>query len=82
MDYLRENRESENTVKGYELDLKQYLNWFADSFAREGQILYRQNALEYVRFLKTVKRVNDKTINWKISSLRSYNEFFIESNIQ
>lgn len=81
-DYLRENRKSENTIKGYELDLKQYLKWFADSFGQEGKILYRQNVLEYVSFLKTVKRVNAKTINRKISSLRSYNEFLIESNIQ
>ena len=82
LDHLRENQKSENTIEGYGLDLKQYFNWFADSFGQEGQILYRQNVLEYVSFLKTVKRVNAKTINRKISSLRSYNEFLIESKVQ
>lgn len=81
-DYLRENRKSENTIKGYELDLRQYLSWFADSFGQDGQTLYRQNVLEYLSFLKTVKRTNAKTINRKLSSLRSYNEFLIQAKFQ
>lgn len=56
--------------------------WFADSFGQDGQILYRQNVLEYLSFLKTVKRTNEKTINRKLSSLRSYSEFLIQANIQ
>jgi len=80
--FLRTNGKSENTVKGYILDMNQYLLWFEESFSQECKELYRQNILDYVNYLKNIKLNNAKTINHKLSSLRSYNDFLISSGIQ
>jgi len=80
--FLRTNGKSENTVKGYILDMNQYFKWFAESFGQECKELYRQNVLDYVNYLRNIKQNNAKTINHKLSSLRSYNDFLIYSGTQ
>ncbi|MFB9759307.1 tyrosine-type recombinase/integrase [Ectobacillus funiculus] len=80
--YLEQERKSPNTIKGYLLDLKQYIRWFQESYDRDLTILYRQNVLEYISFLKNIKILNAKTINHKISSLAKFNAFLIQENIQ
>ncbi|WP_303745785.1 site-specific integrase [Bacillus sp. AFS023182] len=59
--YLEQERKSINTIKGYTLDLKQYIRWFKESYDRDLTNLYRQNVLEYVSFLKNIKMLNAKT---------------------
>ena len=80
--FLREDGKSANTLKGYVLDINQYFKWFEESYGQECTALYRQNVLDYVIYLKNIKINNAKTINHKLSSLRSYNEFLISSGIQ
>jgi integrase/recombinase XerD len=80
--YLKANGKSLNTIKGYILDINKYFKWFEESFGQECAALYRQNVLDYVSYLKSIKLNNAKTINHKLSSLRSYNEFLISSGIQ
>ncbi|UJF35763.1 tyrosine-type recombinase/integrase [Paenibacillus hexagrammi] len=80
--YLKANGKSQNTIKGYVLDINQYFKWFEESFGQECAVLYRQNVLDYVSYLKNIKLNNAKTINHKLSSLRSYNDFLISSGIQ
>nr|WP_281167144.1 site-specific integrase [Paenibacillus terrigena] len=64
------------------MDLNQYFKWFEESFGQECAALYGQNVLDYVSFLKNIKLNNAKTINHKLSSLRSYNDFLISSGNQ
>ncbi|GAA0615288.1 tyrosine-type recombinase/integrase [Virgibacillus siamensis] len=80
--YLQKNTKSEITIRGYRQDMNQYFQWFHNSYGKECPALYRENVLEYVSFLKNVKRQNAKTINRKISSLSKFNSFLIETNIQ
>lgn len=80
--YLHEKGKSQNTIKGYTLDVQQYINWLEGSYGTECKELYRQNILEYISFLKTVKVQNARTINHKLSSLAKYNEYLIERGIQ
>lgn len=80
--HLRATGKSDNTVKGYLADINLYFKWFDESYALECTALYRQNVLEYVSYLKNVKLQNAKTINHKLSSLRSYNEYLISIGIQ
>ena len=80
--FLKENGKSVNTLKGYVLDVNQYFKWFEDSYGSECTALYRQNVLDYMAYLKNVKANNAKTINHKLSSLRSYNKFLISSGVQ
>jgi len=80
--FLKDNGKSANTLKGYVLDINQYLKWFEESYGIGCTALYRQNVLDYITYLMNVKLNNAKTINHKISSLRSYNDFLISSGIQ
>ncbi|MHB1044276.1 MAG: site-specific integrase [Eubacteriales bacterium] len=73
INYLHEKGKSANTIKGYALDVQQYIKWFEESYEKESEELYRQNILEYISFLKTVKVQNARTINHKLSSLSKYN---------
>ncbi|MCY9732166.1 tyrosine-type recombinase/integrase [Paenibacillus alvei] len=80
--YLKAKGKSQNTIKGYVLNINQYFKWFEKSFGQECVALYRQNVLDYMSYLKNIKLNNAKTINHKLSSLRSYNDFLISSGIQ
>ncbi|WP_392355583.1 TnP I resolvase (plasmid) [Bacillus sp. A01H] len=80
--YLKQEKKSENTVKGYTLGIRQYITWFEGSYDRKLMKLYRQNILEYISYLKNVKMLNAKTINHKISSLAKFNEFLIQKGSQ
>lgn len=80
--YLEQERKSINTIKGYTLDLKQYIRWFKEAYDRDLTNLYRQNVLEYVSFLKNIKMLNAKTINHKVSGLAKFNAFLIQEGIQ
>lgn len=75
--YLEANGKSLNTIKGYILDINKYFKWFEESYGQECAALYRQTVLDYVSYLKNIKLNNAKTINHKLSSLLSYNEFLI-----
>ena len=80
--FLSASGKSQNTLKGYVLDMNQYFKWFEESFGQECLALYRQNVLEYAGYLKNTKLSNARTINHKLSSLRSYNAFLVSSGIQ
>lgn len=80
--FLKQHGKSRNTIKGYMMDLNQYFKWFEDSFGQACSALYRQNVLDYLSYLKNIKMNNAKTINHKISSLRSFNKFLINANVQ
>lgn len=80
--FLQNESKSENTIKGYLLDISSYLKWFGNSFNKDCKKLYRENVLDYKQYLLTVKNLNAKTINHKLSSLRKLNEFLVLEDIQ
>ncbi|PEO58437.1 tyrosine-type recombinase/integrase [Bacillus wiedmannii] len=80
--YLEQEGKSINTIKGYTLDLKQYMRWFKESYDRDLTNLYRQNVLEYISFLRNIRMLNAKTINHKVSGLAKFNAFLIQEGIQ
>ncbi|MFD1362835.1 tyrosine-type recombinase/integrase [Lentibacillus salinarum] len=76
--YLQNKDLKENSIKGYLQSVKGYLKWFDESKDVPFQKLHRENVLEYVSFLKTVKKLNPKTINTKLSGLIKFNQFLME----
>ena len=80
--YLLGIGKSENTALNYCDKVKLYLKWCLDSFGSEPQQLYRANVLDYISYMKTLKRYNPKSVNNHLSSLRSFNEFLIASGRQ
>ena len=80
--YLLGIGKSENTALNYCDKVKLYFKWCLDSFGSEPQQLYRANVLDYISYMKTIKRYNPKSVNNHLSSLRSFNEFLIASGRQ
>lgn len=80
--YLLGIVKSENTALNYCDKVKLYFKWCLDSFGSEPQQLYRANVLDYISYMKTIKRYSPKSVNNHLSSLRSFNEFLIFSGRQ
>ena len=80
--YLEQQRKSKNTINSYILHIKGYYNWYSESFGSECSSLYRENILDYISYLRNIKKDTGKTINCKISALIKFNEFLIVSGAQ
>lgn len=80
--YLKVKGVSKATIKSYVLKIKEYIQWYQESFDLEFTKFYRENVLDYLSYLQTVKKNNAKTINTKISALIKFNEFLCECGIQ
>jgi len=85
--YLINESKSKNTILTYSLNIREYLNWFTDTYGVEFTKLYRENILDYKSYLLNIrkykgKQLNGKTINNKLSSLLSFNEYLVEEKYQ
>jgi integrase/recombinase XerD len=80
--FLENEGKSENTIKGYLQSVKTFLKWFDESKDMTLTKLHRENVMEYVSFLRTVKSVKPKTVNTKLNALMKLNEFLVETNQQ
>lgn len=81
-DYLRKLGKSENTIKTYCHNMDQFFLWCRDSFDEEPRQLYRANVLDYISYMRNIRSYHAKTVNNHLSSLRSLNEYLIESGYQ
>lgn len=81
-EYLLSIGKSENTALNYCDKVRLYLKWCMDSFGREPQQLFRANVLDYISYMKTIKRYSPTSVNNHLSSLRSFNEFLIVTERQ
>lgn len=81
IEYMRENRLSENTISSYTTDVKLFIKYFKDQFDEEVIKIEHIIVTEYIKALKNQKRTAE-TINRKISAIKMYNDFLIEIGIQ
>ncbi|MCI9226029.1 MAG: tyrosine-type recombinase/integrase [Acutalibacter sp.] len=82
LSHLRGMGKSPKTVAGYCRDVEQYLSWCEETFGERTKLLYRANVLEYISYMRNIKGYSPKTVNHHLSSLRSYNDWLIESGQQ
>jgi len=73
---------SSNTVSSYVQHINGYYQWHTGTFGSECLRLYRENILDYISYLRNIKKDTGKTINCKISALIKFNEYLIEQGIQ
>lgn len=78
---LQEDQKSENTIYNYLLSVNQYIIWFEESYGKSFKKLYRENIVEYISYLKNVKKLNYRSINSKIAALIKFNEFIQPDNL-
>lgn len=81
IEYMRENRLSENTISSYAADVRLFIKYFKDQFDEEIIKIEHIIVTEYIKALKNQKRTAE-TINRKISAIKMYNDFLIEMGIQ
>ena len=80
--FLRENAASQNTSESYILHVKGYMKWYAESTGDDCKKLFRVNILDYIAFMKNIKKYRASTINAKLAALDNYNRFLIEQGVQ
>ncbi len=80
--HLEEQDKSVNTIESYLRSLTDYSNWFLGSYGKKPVKLFKPNILEYISFLKNIKKQNGKTINAKLSALKKFNEYLIKVSVQ
>lgn len=80
--YLQMLSKSQNTITSYCRDVTLFLKWCEDSFGGSPDCLYRANVQEYISYMQNLAHYCPKTVNRHPSSLRSYNDWLIESGQQ
>lgn len=75
--YLSNVSKANNTIAAYMLHIKGYLQWCKESYGDVPTRLYRANILDYVSYLRNIKKFSASTINAKVSALLSYNKFLV-----
>ena len=77
--WLRLDGKSKKTIENYSLDIGQFLTWITENSIRLSEIS-REDILNYkAKIINTGLAV--VTVNKKINSLRSFNDFLIEKEI-
>ena len=76
-----ELRLSENSINSYYSDVKLYEKYYKESYAEELKELVYADVKMYKQYLLN-KSTSPKTINRKLTSLRTYNEFLIQKKLQ
>lgn len=80
--YLTQLGKLPNTISTYCRDVTLYLTWCQETFGEYPTQLYRANVLEYISFMRNIKGYSPKSVNRHLSSLRSYNDWLIQSGQQ
>ena len=80
-DYMRELRLSQNSIDSYYSDVVLYEKYYKDSYGDDLNKLVFADILMYKQYLLN-NSISPKTINRKLTSLRTYNRFLIKEKIQ
>lgn len=80
--YLIKQKLATNSVKSYLSDLIQYQKFYEDSYGEKLSKLIDGDVQTYISYLKNRLERKASTINRMLTSLKLYNEFLIEKQIQ
>lgn len=77
---LKQTGKSQNTIISYCTDIKEFLEWFSDTYAKEfdGRI-FEQDAREYRNYLLNIAKQKPSSINRKMAALKSFNMFLVKA---
>lgn len=80
--FLVEQGKAENTVKAYRQAVGEYIKWYEATFGERVRQLYRANVLDYISYLRTLRKLANRSVNAKLAALQSLNEYLIETGTQ
>lgn len=81
-EYLNKNYKSKNTTGSYYGNVSRYLSWCKGTYGMEPDKLYRANVVDFVSYMKTVRRYKPQTVNAYVSALVNFNEYLIAEKHQ
>ena len=81
LQYMKNNALSENTYKSYANDIKLFEQYYKDSYGENLTNLTHADISMYLNYLLK-HSISPITINRKLSAIKMYNLFLVESNIQ
>ena len=56
--------------------------WYQGIYGHPAEQLTRQDALNYVTYLRTIRELTNRSVNTKLAALQALNEFLIETGRQ
>lgn len=59
--YLRLEKKSQQTIDNYVLAVDIYKQWFLESNRREYKKLIRENVIDYIAYLRTIRKTKKRT---------------------
>lgn len=80
--HLVEREKADNTIKSYCLAANGFLLWYQRSYGQVPDHLIRQDVLNYITYLRTVRGLTNRSVNTKLAALQALNEFLIETGCQ
>ena len=81
-DYLAAKGCAERTIETYGQAVEGYMEWYQETFGEPLQRLYRANVLDYISYLRTVRKLVNRSVNTKLAALQNLNDYLIESGAQ
>ena len=81
IEYMKNEGMAQNTYESYARDVKLFQKYYEDSYGEELETLTHADISMYKSYLLKENMVAS-TVNRKLSSLKLYNQFLIEQNIQ
>lgn len=81
-DYLKENGFAKRTVETYGQAVHEYMEWYQATFDETLQKLYRANVLDYISYLRTVRKLVNRSVNTKLAALQNLNGYLIKIGVQ
>lgn len=84
-DYLSyvkfEKKLSENTYESYKLDLISFNNYLSEDVSRQFKDLNENDIINYLKHLKEVKRLNSRSIERHLTTLRNFYKYLYKVKI-
>ena len=81
IEYMKEERLSENTYNSYASDIRIFKSYYIDSYGEELKELIHSDVKMYLNYLYK-NNIAPTTINRKVAALKEYNLFLISAGIQ
>lgn len=81
-DYLKEGGFAKRTVETYGQAVHEYMEWYQATFDEPLQKLYRANVLDYISYLRTVRKLVNRSVNTKLAALQNLNGYLIKIGVQ
>ena len=75
-EYLSKEGRAGNTINSYCYAAGNYMKWYQETYGQEMGRLY------YIAYLRTVKKLSNRSVNAKLAALQALNQFLVESGRQ